>query len=201
MLPPDIFLHAFDAAWIDSGTGELVRHADDFVVLRSTLEQAEQAREQAKAILGELGLELHPDKTRVVDLGESREGFDFLGCRFRARMLGRLWEQKRIVRFRLHRWPSQRSMKSTIRSCVTMSTRSSASRMRENRTYGLKGEWGTGPATAPRPRLPIQLSKKALGAEGIMGLFQQVVQLWGNARSNGSSPFIPVFPLMLRNQG
>jgi RNA-directed DNA polymerase len=62
-------------------------------------------------VLGELGLELHPDKTRVVDLREGREGFDFLGCHFRARMSGRLWEQKRVIRYYLHRWPSQRSMK------------------------------------------------------------------------------------------
>jgi hypothetical protein len=34
---------------------------------------------------------------------------------------------------------------------VTMSRRPSVSRVRENRTHGLKGEWGTGPATAPRP--------------------------------------------------
>src|SRR5262245_58056285 len=39
-----------------------------------------------------------------------REGLDFLGCHFRARMSGRLWEQKRIVRYYLHRWPSQRAM-------------------------------------------------------------------------------------------
>ena len=42
--------------------------------------QAEQAQQRAAALLGELGLELHPDKTRVVDLREGREGFDFLGC-------------------------------------------------------------------------------------------------------------------------
>lgn len=107
----NIFLHAFDTAWAESGTGELVRYADDFVVLCSTHEQAEHARTQATAILGELGLELHPDKTRVVDLREGREGFDFLGCHLRARMSGRLWEQKRVVRYYLHRWPSARSMK------------------------------------------------------------------------------------------
>lgn len=56
-------------------------------------------------------LELHPDKTGVVDLRAGREGFDFLGCHLRARMSGRLWEQKRIVRYYLHRWPSARSMK------------------------------------------------------------------------------------------
>lgn len=60
--------------------------------------------------LASLGLELHPDKTKVVDLRQGREGLDFLGCHFRARMSGRLWEGKRIVRYYLHRWPSQRAM-------------------------------------------------------------------------------------------
>lgn len=107
----NIFLHAFDRAWDESGTGDLVRYADDFVVLCSSREQAEQAQEHARALLGELGLVLHPGKTRVVDLREGREGFDFLGCHLHARMSGRLWEQKRVVRYYLHRWPSQRSMK------------------------------------------------------------------------------------------
>jgi hypothetical protein len=39
------------------------------------------------------------------------EGLDFLGCHFHARMPGRLWEQRRIVRYYLHRWPSARAMK------------------------------------------------------------------------------------------
>jgi RNA-directed DNA polymerase len=107
----NIYLHAFDRAWTERGTGTLVRYADDFVVLCSSRRQAEQARQMAAVILGELGLALHPDKTRVVDLREGREGFDFLGCHLHARMSGRLWEQKRVVRYYLHRWPSQRSMK------------------------------------------------------------------------------------------
>jgi RNA-directed DNA polymerase len=73
--------------------------------------QAEAALAAVGEILTGLGLRLHPDKTRVVDLREGREGFDFLGCHFRARMSGRLWEQRRIVRHYLHRWPSQRAMK------------------------------------------------------------------------------------------
>ncbi|MGH9166930.1 MAG: group II intron reverse transcriptase/maturase [Acidimicrobiia bacterium] len=107
----NIFLHVFDRAWVESGTGELVRFVDDFVVLCSTREQAEQAQERATVILGELGLSLHPDKTGVVDLRVGREGLDFLGCHFRARMSGRLWEQRGIIRYYLHRWPSERSMK------------------------------------------------------------------------------------------
>ncbi len=107
----NIYLHAFDRAWAEHGTGELVRYADDFVVLCGSAAQAEQAQQQAVALLGDLGLVLHPDKTCVVDLRQGKEGFDFLGCHFRARMSGKLWEQKRIVRYYLHRWPSARSMK------------------------------------------------------------------------------------------
>ncbi len=107
----NIYLHAFDRDWAEQGTGELVRYADDFVVICRSASQAEQAQAVASALLGGLGLDLHPDKTRVVDLRQGREGFDFLGCHFRARMSGRLWEQKRIVRYYLHRWPSARSMK------------------------------------------------------------------------------------------
>lgn len=106
----NIYLLAFDRAWTEHGTGDLVRYADDFVVLCRSAEQAEQAQQQARALLGNLGLALHPDKTRVVDLREGKEGFDFLGCHLRARMSGKLWENKRIVRYYLHRWPSVRSM-------------------------------------------------------------------------------------------
>ena len=107
----NIYLHAFDVAWEESGTGEVVRYADDFVVLCRSQEQAEEAHRRATVILGALGLALHPDKTRVVDLREGRGGFDFLGCHFRARMSGKLWEQRRIIRYYLHRWPSVRSMR------------------------------------------------------------------------------------------
>jgi Group II intron, maturase-specific domain len=44
-----------------------------------------------------------------VDLREGREGFDFLGCHFHARVSGRLLERG-IRRYYLHRWPSARSM-------------------------------------------------------------------------------------------
>ena len=107
----NIYLHAFDAEWERSGTGEVVRYADDFVVLCQSHDQTEEAGKRAAAILSDLGLRLHPDKTRVVDLREGKEGLDFLGCHFRGRMSGKLWEQKRVVRYYLHRWPSVRSMK------------------------------------------------------------------------------------------
>jgi RNA-directed DNA polymerase len=106
----NIYLHAFDCAMTERGIGELVRYADDFVVLCRSERDANAALEVAGEILGALGLKLHPDKTKVVDLREGREGFDFLGWHFRARVSGRLLERG-IRRHYLHRWPSQRSMK------------------------------------------------------------------------------------------
>jgi RNA-directed DNA polymerase len=106
----NIFLHVLDTELSARGVGELVRYADDGVVLCRTAAQAERALAAVGEILSSLGLRLHPDKTKVVDLREGREGLDFLGCHFRARMSGRLWEQQRIVRYYLHRWPSQTAM-------------------------------------------------------------------------------------------
>ena len=120
----NIYLHAFDQAWADTGTGELVRYADDFVVLCTSRSQAEEAQRRATVILGDLGLSLHPDKTRVVDLRAGKEGLDFLGCHLRARMSGKLWEDKRVIRYYLHRWPSQRSMKRARARIKAMTGRS-----------------------------------------------------------------------------
>jgi RNA-directed DNA polymerase len=106
----NIFLHAFDRAWAESGSGDLIRYADDFVVLCSSYSEAKGAHERARALLDDLGLSLHPDKTTIVDLREGKEGFDFLGWHFHARMSGKLWSQKRVIRYYLHRWPSVRSM-------------------------------------------------------------------------------------------
>jgi RNA-directed DNA polymerase len=87
------------------------RPATHRVVLCRSERQARAVLESVREILAGLGLELHPEKTRVVDLRQGREGLDFLGCHFRARMSGRLWEQKRIIRYYLQRWPSQAAMK------------------------------------------------------------------------------------------
>jgi RNA-directed DNA polymerase len=106
----NIYLQALDEAFADEGRGRLVRYADDFVVICGSEAEARAAQRLAGEVLAGLGLELHPDKTRVVDLREGREGFDFLGCHFRARVSGRLLERG-VRRYYLQRWPSQRAMK------------------------------------------------------------------------------------------
>jgi len=106
----NVYLHAFDRELTSRGVGELVRYADDGVLLCRSQRQAQAALRAVEEVLGALGLRLHPDKTRIVDLDEGREGFDFLGWHFRARVSGRLLERG-IRRYYLHRWPSRRAMK------------------------------------------------------------------------------------------
>jgi len=107
----NIYLHVLDTELTRCDVGELVRYADDGVVLCRDERQARAALDAVEEILADLGLQVHPDKTKVVDLREGRKGLDFLGCHFHARMSGRLWEQRGIIRYYLHRWPAQRAMK------------------------------------------------------------------------------------------
>ena len=109
----NIFLHVLDAAWQRHGAhlGTLVRYADDFVVMCATRSACEQAEKRVRQVLARLGLELHPDKTRRVDLSWGKEGFDFLGCHLRKRMSGPIWVKSRRRMYFLQRWPSQRSLK------------------------------------------------------------------------------------------
>jgi group II intron reverse transcriptase/maturase len=109
----NIYLHVLDVLWTrhSAPLGTLVRYADDFVVLSRTRSECEQAEERIRVILGRLGLELHPDKTRRVELFDGKEGFDFLGCQLRKRLSGPLLEKTGRRLYFLQRCPSQRAMK------------------------------------------------------------------------------------------
>lgn len=109
----NIYLHFFDAVWARqcAEVGVLVRYADDFVVLCRTRKAVEEAERRVGIIFERLKLQLHPEKTRTVELSYGKEGFDFLGCHLHKRMSGRLFEQTGNRWHFLHRWPSARSMK------------------------------------------------------------------------------------------
>jgi group II intron reverse transcriptase/maturase len=108
----NIYLHVLDVLWTrhSARLGTLVRYADDFVVMCRTARECELAEARIRVILERLGLELHPDKTRRVELYDGKRGFDFLGCHLHKRLSGRLWEQRRERLYFLQRWPSQRAM-------------------------------------------------------------------------------------------
>jgi group II intron reverse transcriptase/maturase len=109
----NIYLHALDKLWTRTGSqyGTLVRYADDFVVMCRTRKDCEQAEVRIREIMTRLGLELHPDKTRRVELFDGKEGFDFLGCHLHKRLSGKLWEEQGKRLYFLQRWPSPRAMK------------------------------------------------------------------------------------------
>ena len=108
----NVYLHILDEEWTreHAHLGTLVRYADDFVVMCDTAQACEEAERRTREILAGLGLELHPDKTRRVELTEGKDGFDFLGCHLRKRVSGRLLERGER-RYFLQRWPSSRSLK------------------------------------------------------------------------------------------
>ncbi|HEV8399716.1 MAG TPA: group II intron reverse transcriptase/maturase [Gemmatimonadales bacterium] len=127
----NVYLHVLDRVWEDrcAHLGTLVRYADDFVVMCDTKAAAEEARHRVSSVLTRLGLELHPEKTRTVDLSHGREGFDFLGCHLRKRMSGAIWERARHRVYYLHRWPSQRAM---ARVCARVRALTSRARCHED---------------------------------------------------------------------
>jgi group II intron reverse transcriptase/maturase len=71
----NIYLHYFDERMAELGY-EVVRYADDFLVLYGSEEETEEAISHVKEILEELELTLHPQKTKIKNFSE---GVDFLG--------------------------------------------------------------------------------------------------------------------------
>jgi RNA-directed DNA polymerase len=88
----NIYLNPLDHLMAESGC-EMVRYADDFVILCRSRETAEAALARVQTWVAENGLKLHPEKTRIVDATQ-RGGFDFLGYHFE----------------RGYRWPRKKSM-------------------------------------------------------------------------------------------
>jgi RNA-directed DNA polymerase len=75
----NVYLNPLDHLLVQAGF-EMVRYADDFVILCRTREDAERALELIQQWTADNGLTLHPTKTKIVD--ERTEGFEFLGYRF-----------------------------------------------------------------------------------------------------------------------
>jgi hypothetical protein len=122
----NIYLHVLDVLWTRHSAphGALVRYADDFVVMCRTRKDCELAEKRIRVILERLGLELHPDKTRRVNLSWGQEGFDFLGCHLHKRLSGVIWERSRKRLYFLQRWPSQRSMQRIRQRVKELTSRS-----------------------------------------------------------------------------
>ncbi len=76
----NLYLDPLDHAMAEEGH-EMVRYADDFVVLCRSQAEAQQVLEGLQRWTAQAGLKLHPKKTRIVDVTQPG-GFDFLGYHF-----------------------------------------------------------------------------------------------------------------------
>ena len=105
----NIYLDVLDQYWDQEckQLGILVRYADDFVIMCKAESQVKEARREVEKMMTNLGLRLHPEKTRLVDLRRGKEGFVFLGCAIRKRRS----VQRNPRRHFMQRWPSPRAMK------------------------------------------------------------------------------------------
>lgn len=122
----NIYLDPLDHLMADGGF-EMVRYADDFVVLCRNPEDAAGAYAAVQTWTAQVGLTLHPVKTRLVDA--RTEGFDFLGYRFEAGQ----------------RWPRAKSLekfKATVRAKTMRTTGRSLTRVIDDLNPTLRGWFG-----------------------------------------------------------
>jgi len=113
----NIYLNPLDHVMAKAGK-EMVRYADDFVILCQSEKEALEILEQLRQWVDKAGLVLHPNKTRIVDATQ-KGGFDFLGYHFE----------------RGHRWPRKKSLEK-----FRESIREKTGRLRPGSMEGIVGE-------------------------------------------------------------
>jgi group II intron reverse transcriptase/maturase len=105
----NIYLGLLDRIWETrcKHLGILVRYADDLVVLCRRESQCQEALRRIRTIFGRMGLEMHPEKTRVVDIARGKGSFVFLGWTVHKKRS----IQRNPRLYFVQRWPSPKAMK------------------------------------------------------------------------------------------
>jgi RNA-directed DNA polymerase len=129
----NIYLDPLDWLMAESGF-EMVRYADDMVVLCRSQEEAQSALSKLKDWMENAGLTLHPEKTRMVDMSLEESCFDFLGYRFYRTRRGRL--------IRLVRPKSLRKLRETAKAKTRRSNGKSMEAIIKDVNQTLKGWFG-----------------------------------------------------------
>jgi RNA-directed DNA polymerase len=141
----NIFLTPFDRRMTAEGV-RLTRWADDFVMLCQTREEAQRALAVAERVLrAELGVELHPQKTRIVHVSQ---GFEFLGYKVKQGAGHRLPAHKRRGRSNpqnLYAIPREKSVKRFRDQIRALTRRKAPLKLREliERINPVIRGWGT----------------------------------------------------------
>lgn len=119
----NLYLDPLDHQMAQEGV-EMVRYADDFVLLCRSREEAERALQQVREWTQRAGLTLHPAKTRIVDA--QQESFELLGYRFDR---GRKWPREK----------SRKQFRDTIRAKTRRTNGQSLKVIIEDLNRTLKG--------------------------------------------------------------
>lgn len=88
----NIYLDPLDHLLAETGV-QMVRYADDFVLLCRSEDEAKAALTRVQTWMAENGLTLHPEKTHIVDATQAG-GFDFLGYHFER---GYKWPHRKAL--------------------------------------------------------------------------------------------------------
>ena len=105
----NIYLNYLDTIWEKKFTelGTMVRYADDLVILCKTKEQALRSIDVLKAVFAKLELQMNTSKSKLVNLWDDKNGFDFLGMHHR-----KIPKQiKGKEHYILRSYPSKKAMK------------------------------------------------------------------------------------------
>jgi RNA-directed DNA polymerase len=122
----NIYLNPLDHLVAEAGF-EMIRYADDFVIMCRSREDAERALAVVQQWVKENGLTLHPTKTKIADA--RTDGFDFLGYSFRGQL-------------RLPREKSMDKLKETIRAKTKRTNGSSLTYTINSLSMMLRGWFG-----------------------------------------------------------
>jgi len=90
----NIYLHEVDKAMKMAGY-EMVRYADDFVILCKSQPEAEAALSRVSELVQERGLSLHAEKTSLLNTQQPGASFEFLGYHFEK---GTRWPRKKSLK-------------------------------------------------------------------------------------------------------
>ena len=120
----NIYLNPLDHLMAVKGW-EMVRYADDFVILCASEGEAQEALQEIGQWVEAAGLTLHPTKTRIVDASQAG-GFDFLGYHFEQ---GQRWPRKK----------SLKKFKDAIRQKTKRTRSGSMSQIIEETNHSLRG--------------------------------------------------------------
>src|SRR5690606_24744604 len=116
----NLYLNELDHLMAEKGY-EMTRYADDFVIQCKSEEEANAALNEVKKWVERNGLQLHPGKTCIVDVGTPDNGFDFLGYHFTSRMVKRKHGDQVIKMRKWMRWPRAKSLK-RMRTAIKLKT-------------------------------------------------------------------------------